>query len=808
MTNPFNGQKHSVVLYWSFSYTIILLLSLAIMLVVYTATQKTIKFQSAEANEEAMSSMVRQLDNQIVYTASILYELQQNYTLIRLNGYEGDFSDLPSYELYEAYTRLGDAQLSLDFVNEMMVYYPRTDTMVSSATVVPADKYFQVFLAPKGFAYTSWRAAFENVQQKKSMALYSDLDGASQAPLSYLVWPHRNGTKFIAVIDPARLLSNVQPSSSNLYIVDDVGRFVAQAPSNRVSWEMLGFSLQQLRSQQPMVVEQPDGNDSYMVSCIYSGATNWYYIVATPLGDYYSDYFWVQQFTIIGIVFYLLAAVVIVLMSVRSHYRPIRQLVQDMESNRLRYLPRGNEYIFLSDSFAGLRKEQSALLSRYRDQEWCTAVMGRSMVGEYPVNQKVLEGLREYFSNSRIPTHFLDYSDQEGGMPSCYLTVFYICDYGARTGSEMRADPTSSTMEDYYTYSRMMLYRTLTEQFTSPDGYQQALYALHVPVQNLYISVIFTQVENAHQLLEDIAHRVCETVNAQVYMETRYVTGAHPYPLDQLAQSYQDLLRMTVQQEQQEQKTVSDLRDLPNREQSRPEILGENDRKYLERMIRLNNIPQLRDTLIRLFRGYTLVGTATILQADFLLFISAMANFSTELVSQMHLDENLYLPKITRCLNDVMTGDNPIRTLRRVLRLFQDISDAFCTSSMHLEETRQQRVTRQVRSYIQQNFHDPNLSLSIISNHFEMNAAQLSRIFRENNEYGIPDYINRIRIDHAKTILCSDRYTNLDDLATQVGYNNTKTLMRAFKRFESMTPGQYKELYRENNAAPPRDQHE
>ena len=71
MTNPFNGQKHSVVLYWSFSYTIILLLSLAIMLVVYTATQKSIKFQSAGANEEGMSSMVRQVENQVGYTASI-----------------------------------------------------------------------------------------------------------------------------------------------------------------------------------------------------------------------------------------------------------------------------------------------------------------------------------------------------------------------------------------------------------------------------------------------------------------------------------------------------------------------------------------------------------------------------------------------------------------------------------------------------------------------------------------------------------------------------------------------------------------
>ena len=99
-------------------------------------------------------------------------------------------------------------------------------------------------------------------------------------------------------------------------------------------------------------------------------------------------------------------------------------------------------------------------------------------------------------------------------------------------------------------------------------------------------------------------------------------------------------------------------------------------------------------------------------------------------------------------------------------------------------------------SYIKRHYNDPNLSLSSLAIQFEMNVNQLSRTFRDLTGEGAPDYINHVRIDRAKQILCGEKYINLDDLAAQVGYNNTKTLIRSFKRFEDMTPGQYRDLHR------------
>ena len=41
-------------------------------------------------------------------------------------------------------------------------------------------------------------------------------------------------------------------------------------------------------------------------------------------------------------------------------------------------------------------------------------------------------------------------------------------------------------------------------------------------------------------------------------------------------------------------------------------------------------------------------------------------------------------------------------------------------------------------------------------------------------------------------------YANLDELAFKIGYNNTKTLTRVFKKYIGMTPGQYKNKLNKN----------
>ena len=80
---------------------------------------------------------------------------------------------------------------------------------------------------------------------------------------------------------------------------------------------------------------------------------------------------------------------------------------------------------------------------------------------------------------------------------ACWLAAFYLCDYGVRTGNEMRRDPFSPVMEDYYTFSQMILRRTAAEQFSPPQIQPNAALVYLFDLKNIHLAAAFLQVENA-----------------------------------------------------------------------------------------------------------------------------------------------------------------------------------------------------------------------------------------------------------------------------------------------------------------------
>ena len=53
------------------------------------------------------------------------------------------------------------------------------------------------------------------------------------------------------------------------------------------------------------------------------------------------------------------------------------------------------------------------------------------------------------------------------------------------------------------------------------------------------------------------------------------------------------------------------------------------------------------------------------------------------------------------------------------------------------------------------------------------------------------DYLNRLRTDEAKTLL-STTERSVRDIAADVGYDSDKNFIRVFKKYEGVTPGQYR----------------
>ncbi|MEI8093312.1 MAG: helix-turn-helix transcriptional regulator [Spirochaetales bacterium] len=109
-----------------------------------------------------------------------------------------------------------------------------------------------------------------------------------------------------------------------------------------------------------------------------------------------------------------------------------------------------------------------------------------------------------------------------------------------------------------------------------------------------------------------------------------------------------------------------------------------------------------------------------------------------------------------------------------------------------LKTTANRQFIQQVCAYLQAQFRDPSLNLTKIADAHSLTPAYLSRLFRENTEEGIFDFLNRIRIENAKTLLRTGN-GNLQEVGLASGYVDVKTFIRSFRRFTGVTPGKYRE---------------
>jgi len=100
-------------------------------------------------------------------------------------------------------------------------------------------------------------------------------------------------------------------------------------------------------------------------------------------------------------------------------------------------------------------------------------------------------------------------------------------------------------------------------------------------------------------------------------------------------------------------------------------------------------------------------------------------------------------------------------------------------------------IAEQVKAYIQENYTNPNLSNSQIADYFDMNITYLSTFFKDKTGLNLLSYIQKVRLNRAKELLKTTDLT-LEEISKMVGINNSVSLTRLFKKYESVTPAVYR----------------
>lgn len=110
-----------------------------------------------------------------------------------------------------------------------------------------------------------------------------------------------------------------------------------------------------------------------------------------------------------------------------------------------------------------------------------------------------------------------------------------------------------------------------------------------------------------------------------------------------------------------------------------------------------------------------------------------------------------------------------------------------------IQQTQENKgIVSKVIKYVEENYSDYNLNLNSIAEGLRRNSRYISRVFKEETQIGILDYINSVRISKARELMSERKYT-MEELAAKVGYNNVRSFRRAFVKMTGEMPSTYME---------------
>jgi len=97
-----------------------------------------------------------------------------------------------------------------------------------------------------------------------------------------------------------------------------------------------------------------------------------------------------------------------------------------------------------------------------------------------------------------------------------------------------------------------------------------------------------------------------------------------------------------------------------------------------------------------------------------------------------------------------------------------------------------------IMEYLKNNYMN-DIDLNTVASEFALNPSYLSRLFHEKTGVHFTEFINNLRIQKAKELIKTTRYS-LDKIGRMAGYQNGRYFSRLFKKREGMTPQEYRLL--------------
>lgn len=147
---------------------------------------------------------------------------------------------------------------------------------------------------------------------------------------------------------------------------------------------------------------------------------------------------------------------------------------------------------------------------------------------------------------------------------------------------------------------------------------------------------------------------------------------------------------------------------------------------------------------------------------------------------------------------EILTKTNVYMTLEdlflKIQNNFFELTDFVNNNQLSFRSS----LIEKVKAFINETFCDPNLSLTLIAEKFNITPQYLSSLFKEKTGQNLSDYIAQLRIEKAKQLLIHTELS-VNEIALKVGYIYPNSFINVFKKKVGISPTKFRTLYSSQN---------
>ena len=727
--------------WWFISYLIIMIIPVVTGFVMYRNSIRLLEDEIVSTHRSILAHVCGSIDTKFEELDALIFQIRNEQDINQLLVASKPLNALQIYRVSQVMSTLRLYLTSNEFIDEIALYYPRIQAVVTPFAKQEMQQYHAMYLEKDDISYRAWQEALEQTRLQPVLCFgehlyyYVSLSPVNQTMPSGVIMIGLNkglvkeylrksihDTGYTVILDAQ---GNPLLASGNL-----------EASLLNIEW-----------TDQRMLVDS--NGTRYLSTQERSKKTGWRFVQITPYANVVESIQPVIHNAVAVSLLTLTVCLAGALLFAYLNYRPLSRLIRFVSKWGAENRAGLPEYTYLESQMQNLYSDNSDLERRLKQQ---SSQLGRAYLA------RLLERLAMLDDTKR--DELAAYGIEFPGA-ACCVCVLHL---------QRLPDTLESQLP------------TAVEQYLACRIGSSVILALRI---NKAIVCVINAATLQAQALEEILRSLHAYLSQDNELGMLITLSDIHQSIHNLPEAYAEAISALEQRDVEQTQGVVRY----NEEKRRTAYGGIYypsgfDTQLINRLC-VGDVRLVSESIDDIYQQNT-KGSFSVRQCGYLGYHLCMSFLKG--VSEVSALYGVEVADIRLRIQQLLGVNDILQQRAELIAIAQSvcerISDSIRADHLSTED--------KIKQWVRDHYSDPELNVNTLSESLSLNASYVSRVFTEKTGETLSSYIQGIRIEQSLPLLAGG--DTITEISQKVGFLSSNTFIRAFKKHRGITPGKYREL--------------